>query len=208
LLVHERQHGVHDREGQPGDPNEDPFCKFWQGTDTRVLGELCAVLNEAGISFNTIRREDRLFNRMDLPKLLLGVPVSLYEKAEQAVVDAFSGQPLLRDTDGFISSTLQKSLDFDEDEPAMELADNPAQGESGISEDRALLREWFPEDATVEVWRGEPSDAWMIEMSLKENEIHFRSETQNEKKRLFVVPEGETRAREIIREILESSPPE
>ena len=193
---------------EPGDPNRDPFCAFWQGVDPRVLGELSAMLDEAGIPYKTLRQEDRLFNRMDQPKLQLGVPASFYEKAEQVVGDAFRGQPLLRDTDGFFPESLEKRLDFDQDEPAMELEDSPIAEEESGRQSSALLQDWFPEEANVEVWRGHPSDAWMLEMSLKENEIHFRAEIENEMEELLVVPEHETRAREIIREIVESSPPE
>ena len=46
----------------PGDPNEDPFCSFWKGTDLRVCTEVCTVLDEAGIPHKTIRRQDHLFN--------------------------------------------------------------------------------------------------------------------------------------------------
>jgi hypothetical protein len=145
---------------------------------------------------------------MDQPRFQLSVPASLYERAEHVVGDAFSGRPLLRDTDGLLPSSLEKRLDFDQDEPAMELEDLPAQEETGAPSSSPPLKEWFPEDATVEVWSGDPKDAWMLEMSLKENEIPFRSETQNENMRLFVVPGQEVRAREIVREILESSPPE
>jgi len=205
-----RERPVKDEElpAQAGDPNRDPFCAFWQGTDARVLGELVTLLDEAGIPCKTLRREDHLFNRMDQPKLQLGVPASLYEKAEQTVVAAFSGQPLLRDTEGFFSESLEKKFDFDENEPAMELADSPITGDAASPRSSALLEDWFPEDANIEVWRGHPTEAWMLEMSLKENEIHFRGETENEVEQLFVVPEDETRAREIIREILEGAPPE
>lgn len=194
---------------EPGDPNKDPFCAFWRGTDARVLEELGTVLEEVGIPYKVVRREDRLFNRMDMPKLLLGVPASLYEKAEQAVVDAFSAQPLLRDTDGLVPESLAKKLDFDEDEPAVELPDSslPSAIQSRPNSNSGILQEWFPEDATVEVWRGNSSDSWMMEMSLQENEIRFRSETQNDDQQLYVLPEDESRAREIIREIVESTPP-
>lgn len=208
LLVRERPVKAEELAAQPGDPNRDPFCAFWQGTDARVLGELIAVLAEAGIPYKTLRREDRLFNRMDQPKLQLGVPASLYEKAEQVVVAAFSAQPLLRDMDGFLPESMGKRFDFDEDEPAMELKDSPITGDAVSPRSSALSEDWFPEDANVEVWRGNSNDSWMLEMSLKENEIHFRSETENEVRQLFVVPEDETRTREIIREILEGTPPE
>jgi hypothetical protein len=191
---------------EPGDTNRDPFCSFWQGTDARVLGELSEVLEEAGILYKVVRREDRLFNRMDLPKLLLGVPASLYETAEQAVGDAFTGRPLLRDTDGLVPKSLEKKLDFDQDEPDMELTDSSPQDDRRTQQSSTLLMEWFPADATVEAWKGHSSDSWMIEMSLQENEIRFRSETQDYDRQLFVLPQDEPRAREIIREIVESSP--
>src|SRR5262249_38837987 len=126
----------------PGDPNKDPFCAFWEGTDERVLAELCTVLDEAGIPQQTIRREDRLFNRMDQPKLLLGVPASFYQRAEQVVGDAFSAMPLLRDTGGFKPEALEKRLDFDENDPAMELEESPQQDNSEVPRRSEFLIDW------------------------------------------------------------------
>jgi hypothetical protein len=37
--------------GMPGDPNTDPFCSFWKGTDLRVCTEICTVLDEAANRF-------------------------------------------------------------------------------------------------------------------------------------------------------------
>ncbi len=49
----------------------------------------------------------------------------------------------------------------------------------------------------------------MIEMSLKENRINYRVEEQGEElKKIFVLPEDETRAREIVREIVDGVPPQ
>jgi len=74
---------------EPGDPNDDPFCSFWKGTDLRVSTEICTVLDEAGIPHKMIRRQDHLFNLTHQAPYELGVPASLYEKAELAVKDAF-----------------------------------------------------------------------------------------------------------------------
>src|SRR5258705_10217398 len=73
----------------PGDPSKDPFCSFWKGTDLRVCTEICTVLDEAGIPHKTIRRQDHLFNLNNQSPYEVGVPASLYEKAEQAIKDAF-----------------------------------------------------------------------------------------------------------------------
>jgi hypothetical protein len=72
-----------------GDPSKDPFCSFWKGTDLRVCTEICTVLDEAGIPHKTVRRQDHLFNLNNQSPYEVGVPASLYEKAEKAIQDAF-----------------------------------------------------------------------------------------------------------------------
>ena len=74
---------------RPGDPSRDPFCSFWKGTDLRVCTEICTVLDEAEIPHKTIRRQDHLFNLNNQSPYEVGVPASLYEKAELAIKDAF-----------------------------------------------------------------------------------------------------------------------
>jgi hypothetical protein len=62
--------------------------------------------------------------------------------------------------------------------------------------------------ATSAVWSGDDSErAGFLCEALKENEIPVRVETQANESTLFVPPEEETLAREIIREILEGAPP-
>ena len=75
--------------GGPGDPNEDPFCSFWKGDDPRVHAELCGVLEEAGIPHNTVYRRDHLFNLRNYAAFEVGVPFSMYERAENVVKEAY-----------------------------------------------------------------------------------------------------------------------
>ena len=183
---------------EPGDPNEDPFCSFWKGTDLRVCTELCTVLDEAGIPHKTIHRQDHLFNMNSQSPYQLGVPASLYEKAEQAVKEAFG-------------------TDEETGEDAVPLLPAPdresAEFEKGLRDAIADANEWlgprYPEDATVEVWSSEEADTdtkEMIEMSLRENDLLCRSEEENGGIKLMVLPEDEARAREIVREIVEGAP--
>jgi hypothetical protein len=71
---------------------EDPFCEFWRGDDARLQGELCQVLDEAGIPFRTLRLNDALsmvglpFRR---PPFRIGVQFSMFQRAEKAVAEAF-----------------------------------------------------------------------------------------------------------------------
>jgi hypothetical protein len=61
---------------------------------------------------------------------------------------------------------------------------------------------------TAAVWSGDDSErADFLRQALKENEIPVRVESQGNQSTVFVPPEEETLAREIIREILEGAPP-
>jgi hypothetical protein len=216
----------------PGDPRKDPFCSFWKGTDLRVCTEICAVLDEAGIPHKTIRRQDHLFNLNNQAPYEVGVPASLYEKAELAIKEAFGSEeeggknPLLLSEEN--SASFRELLDMpleeklrgrpDEEVPGwLESLTWRKRGADGEEETKNESKpgnvvedgNWNPEDATAEVWAGEPAEAReIIEMSLKENDIWMRWEMREGKPQLFVSPEDEERAKEIVREILEGQPPE
>lgn len=213
--------------GAPGDPNSDPFCSFWKGTDLRVCTEICTVLDEAGIPHKMIRRQDHLFNWSHQSPYQIGVPASRYEKAELAIKEAFgtdegSGEnPLLLSDEN--SASIQKLLDMPLEEklrgrPEEEVPSfldhwtwrsRGSDGEEKLEEESKPVhtadREgWYPEDATAEVWQGEPAEAReMIAMSFEENDIGMRWEMQDGKPKLFVLPEDVEHAKEIVREIVE-----
>jgi len=185
----------------PGDPNEDPFCSFWKGTDLRVCTEICGVLDESGIPHKTIRRQDHMFNLNNQVPYEVGVPASLYEKAELAVKDAFG-----TDSEGAEDAVYewrQKKL----------LPDAPEYRETTQKEATYSggpgLAGAYAEDATALVWQGEDRDTReMIAMSLPENNIFSRWEEQGTAAEVYVLPEEEERAKEIVREILEGQAPE
>jgi hypothetical protein len=183
---------------EPGDPNRDPFCSFWKGNDARVCAELCTVLDEAGIPHKTIHRQDHLFNLNHHSPYELGVPASLYEKAELAIKEAFgTDQETGEDTVPLLPAPERDVNDF-----------GPA-SEEAIAEANEWLGPRYPEDATLEVWSGDDLAAKeMIEMSLQENDVMCRSEVRAGQINVFVLPEDEARAKEIVREIVEAAPPE
>jgi hypothetical protein len=185
------------RSGDPGDPKEDPFCSFWTGSDDRIRTELCTVLDEAGIPHKTIYRQDHLFNFNNQSRYEVGVPASLYENAELAIKEAFG-------TD----------VETEDAVPLLPAPDrNPADFEKGLREAIQDANEWlgsrYPEDATVEVWSGDNIDLIeMIEMSLRESDLLVRTEKTRGLARIYVLPEEEARAKEIVREIVEGQPSE
>ena len=79
-------------ESESEDSDEDPFCKFWAGNDPRIHAELCLILEEERIPYRTIRREDRLFHFAVKAPLMIGIPASLFEKAEAAIAAAYGTQ--------------------------------------------------------------------------------------------------------------------
>jgi len=103
-------------------------------------------------------------------------------------------------------------FDFDDSEEDQAIMELPARDDLPVEEVRGDWdpKNWYPEDATLEVWGGNPKDkGFVVEMSLKENRINYRVAMESDElKRVFVMPEDEARAREIVREIVEGTPPE
>lgn len=191
---------------EPGDPNRDPFCAFWQGDDPRIHAELCGVLDEAGIQHKTVYRKDHLFNLSNFPTYQVGVPASRFETAENAVRDAFSSDSCGSDA---LSTISLPSLLPDVKDRIRKLPDmlSPEENIPGpeTSSDSAV---WLPEDAVALVWLGDDSYlASTILAALNENDLHVRREI-GESTQLFVLPDEEARAREIVHEIVEATPPE
>jgi len=192
----------------PGDPDKDPFCGFWKGDDGRLHAEITSVLDSARIPHKTVRRQDHLFNLTNYPAFQIGVPFSLYERAELAVKEAFD----LDASDAEAVQSLTAPRLFDDIHrgirklPEMlspsgdEAIPGPPRAGHGSS--------WLLEDATVAVWLGD--DSWLRDMltgSLNENGIHCRPEITGKNATIFVLPDDETRAREIVREVCEARPP-
>jgi hypothetical protein len=77
---------------EPANNEEDPFCEFWRGDDARLQGELCQVLGEAGIPVRTLQLNDVL-SMVGIPSrqamFRIGVPFSMFDRAERAVAEAF-----------------------------------------------------------------------------------------------------------------------
>jgi hypothetical protein len=195
-------------ESEPGDPNEDPFCSFWKGEDPRVHAELCGVLDEAGIPHNTIFRRDHLFNLRNYPAYEVGVPFSLFERAENAVKEAYGTDDVEDVGAGELKGLLmerspeavRKLPETLTPSPEENIPGPPSAGEG---------TDWFPEDATALVWSaesGEPGD--FLVAALHENGIRCRLDKSEQGTQLFVMPEDEGRAREIVHEVVEGHPPE
>jgi len=196
--------------GEPGDPNSDPFCSFWKGDDTRVHAELCEVLDEAGIPHNTVFRRDHLFNLTNYPAYEVGVPFSMFERAENAVKEAYG-------TDEVMDVGVTELQGHVLPERANELRKLPATLTPKASEEipgpptAGDHEDWFPEDATIRVWSSSHNDNAQTEFlvaALHENGIRCRVDHSSRTAEIFVLPEDQARAREVVREVVENTPRE
>jgi hypothetical protein len=103
-------------------------------------------------------------------------------------------------------------VDFDDSEEDQAIIEIPARDDLPVEEVHGDWnpRGWYPEDARLEVWSGNRNERGsVVEMSLKENRINYRVVMESDElKRVFVMPEDEAQAREIVREVVEGAPPE
>jgi hypothetical protein len=218
----------------PGDPEEDPFCSFWSGDDPRIHAELCELLGKERIPNKTVRREDHLFRISRYPAFQIGIPFSMFERAEAAVKEAYGSGAEAEEQDAALLQPFEKKrattsrtvvpwlpasrgFAWSSRDSAKEMT-SPGESAPEQPSIETVAEEsrtdwdpegWHPEDATAEIWSAEsPELVDMLGSSLRENQIHFRFTQSGGKNTLFVLPEDESRAREIVREVVEGAPPE
>ena len=167
--------------------------------DSVGCADACLKLRDAGIAYRVTELPRVLGLRMEpRQEFEIAVPVVRFEKAKEVLG---------------IQIELGEEENLPSDEEIQAVMELPDHGDLSAGEDVKPNwdpENWHEEDATVEVWSSEqlrPGDT--IELSLRENLIRFRSEKQEDGSlKLFVMPEDEARAREIVREIVDGVPPE
>jgi hypothetical protein len=164
---------------------------IWKGdSESECLG-VCEELQKASIAYRVAQIPESLDLRMAVKRNYeVGVRSLDYEKARNVVPE---------------------HEDWEENQKDLPPEDSAPHGhpDEEASSD-SYLNGWYPQDASVEVWAQSARDniSSMLELSLRENFIRFRSERQQDgSRKFFVFPEDEYRAREIVREIEESTPP-
>jgi hypothetical protein len=169
----------------------------WIGDSADSCADACLELQDSVIAYRVSQQKESRSLEMEMKwKFEIAVRSSLYEKAKEVL--------------GIEIDPLEKDLpDGAEIQAAMEL---PARDDLPVEEVHGdwNRKDWFPDDATLEIWSGNPKDSGsVVEMSLRENRINYRVEPESDVlKRVFVMLRDEMRAREIVREIVEGTPPE
>jgi len=187
----EAKPGNSDRSNLEGDRSD--LQEVWAGDDQQSCVAACLTLKEAGIPYEVAQRKAQ-FLKGDEAHFKIAVPPSFYNHAKE-----LAGR-----------GTLDFS-DDPEDQAIMELPDDGSVVSVDAAPDEGRhLTDWYPEDATVEISSTLARErSSMIISSLRENFIQCRERSSPDGlKQIFVLPEDESRAREIVREIEEGSPPD
>lgn len=77
-------------------------------------------------------------------------------------------------------------------------------GDSSVPDD--IPENFHPEDATEKIWSGDAEMAETVRICLRENGIGCVVEERDDARAVLVTPEAESRAKEIVNEILRGAP--
>ena len=164
-----------------GDLSEANLEKVWEGENQEACVSTCRGLQEASIPYLVRERDWQV----------------LYGKEQKFVILVSSSN-----SKAAREIANRGTLDFTDSEEDQAVMEIPARDDLPVQEVHGDWNpsNWFPEDATAEVWSGNQKDwSFTIEMSLKENRINYRTESRgSDPTRIFVLPEDEARARVIV----------
>jgi hypothetical protein len=163
--------------------------EIWAGENPEECVSICKELKRAGVPFNVFQYRRQLLTALQ-QNFRIVVPSSFFDQARPIVNKSY--------------------LDFNDEPEDQRIMELPAQeGQARIEKVGNDRRRVASENATVEVFVEKAQQrAGMVETCLRENHILFRTEAlPNGSRRIIVAPNDEDRAREIVREIRDGSPP-
>jgi len=171
-------------------------ASLWQGNDPGERSAVKETLEKAGIAVIDQEAAGYFIFPSMRPKTEIFVSRKNLEQATKVLVDA----GVLNDPSELTEEELN-SLAL----PESEIADDDGQEFSQPD----LSGDWHEDDPAAEVWNGDTEEfADTLVACLREIGIASRKGSDAGHWRLEVRPEQEARAREIIREVEQASPPE
>jgi len=177
----------------------------WRGSDPTAFSAALAALKDAGISSYEISDHDQLAWELAAPKPGYRIMVKKMDLAAAHDLVAPFGE---RAAWAHARDIWKGSNEFQhvDQENLQEVPSEIPSPEEDAPDD--ILAELDPKDATSEVWSGEQAMALTVRDCLRENGIDCVLIDGGEARRVRVAPKFEARAKEIIREIIEATPPQ
>ena len=179
--------------GRPLDERQrkEKIVLAWRGGDPTAVSEVIHVLRDAGIRHHVQPTNEHLVFELGMPRPKYAVRVfaSDLPKAKELLAD------------------IRESAPFALDEPSDPEPAHAVQPEHPPAP--RSIHEWNAAAANLELWSGEDGAlADLLEACLRENRIGVRREERPpDQVRLLIMPADQTPSREIIREVLEATPP-
>ena len=175
-------------------PKNVPIVAVWRGTDPADCGKVRAALENAGIPYTQAQSRSLFGSRPNELTLEIWVSEADQEKAGETI-------------GGLDDRLLPEELTAEE-AAALTLPDSDEPDGDNV-DPQDLSQEWDEDDPAIEVWTGDSESlAGNLAMCLREVGIASRELSEDGRWRIVVRPGKETRAKEIIREVVEASPPE
>lgn len=168
------------------------LVELWEGEDFALCTNLTQALDEAGIRYykgpQKSYRKESLFWLDGASPILFSVMVT--------------------SSDLEAARRIREELLDQEPEDVSLPAEDSAEAGAGERLEQEVPEDWDEASATVEVWAGEDERTLeFLTNALRESGLPSRTEERDPQVTVFVRPEDEKRAREIVREIVESAPP-
>jgi hypothetical protein len=182
--------------GIQASPDPSGVVAAWTGNDPAECAAVKQALTNAGIPFVDQSSDAYFILRSMRPKTEIYVATSEQERARKILLDLRGSADLDDLTPEEIRSLALPESDGDDPD---ETAGDPADA----------TEDWDDQEQLSEVWAGDNEDlADTLVMCLRENGIASHKVSEVGHCRLVVRPEQESRASEIVREVVEASPPE
>jgi len=168
------------------------IVSVWEGNDPSEFERVKAALGNAGIEY--LDRDSKNFD--------LFIPLGSKLEIWVSTADRDAARKIILDEDGLIDP-------YELTPEGIESLTLPESDQPDSDGPQDLSVEWNEDDPTVAVWTGE-SEALADNLVMCLREIGIASRKLGEAGRwdLVVRPEQEPRAKEIVREVVEASPPE
>jgi hypothetical protein len=178
----------------PTIPEDVRIVAVWRGSDPGECEKVAAALGDAKIPY-TKANSNNLFGSVPNERMLeIWVSESDKEKADE-VVTSWEDSHL----PGGLTPEQAAELSLPE-------SDGPDE-DNGSMDD--LSQEWSEDDPVSEVWTGDAEDvADNLMMCFREIGIASRKRFEANQWSVIVRPGQESRAKEIVREVVEASPPQ
>lgn len=199
-------------DGVPSNPNAKEL--FWSGYDPRIFQQCQMALHGAGIEFTDQTLAISLGQFKGARPMEIWTLVRDHDAAEKVfrevigTSDSESDRYQTRMEPSWMRAWATKSIKAEDsqEQGTPELGDSEEPEEHPADD---ILEDFDPEDATAQVWSGDAREmAQILNDCLRENGIGSVIDSQRNATKLLVLPKHEARAKEIIREVIEATPPE